>query len=103
MTTAEQVDMFPAMPRNTVTQTFREMWNEYRRDSEKYQGLLTASQVALALDVSRARVHELIKKGELRAKCYFNQSMLLVALCDVEERIIAKRDGKLSVGGRPAK
>lgn len=101
MITAEQFDMFPTLPPRTVEPSVREMWNDYRKDFDKYGGLMGTGVAAFALGVSKARLFQMIDAGILRAKPYFNNT-LMVPYCDIEERLIAKRDGKVS-NGRPKK
>ena len=97
MIAAEQVDLFPSLPRNTVVQTIRDEWNALRRASSELGGILGAADAAKVLGVSRQRVHQLMRGGEIRF--VETEHFLYISAADVHDRLAAP----VNPGGRPKK
>lgn len=97
MQIAQEVDLFPDLPRNTVFEGARDIYNRFRRDHERLGGLMPIPMAAFLLEVSQQRVHELVKVGKL-ASCRYGDT-IFVSGSDVVERLEAPK----SRGGRPRK
>jgi hypothetical protein len=100
MITAEQVEMFPSLPRNTVFSEVRDDYNRFKRDQEKYGGLMPLPLAQIFLMVSRQRLYELMEENKVR--WVEHQGHRYISGDDIAQRLADIRDGKL-VGGRPRK
>ena len=98
MTTATQEELFPALPPRTVRPSVREQWNAFRRDFDRMGGMLPPGPAAVFLGVSRQRVHQLIKAGQVRTKDYDDVGRW-VSLEDIVQRMVETPNK----GGRPKK
>ena len=98
MALAQQVEMFPTLPRNTVLQDVRDGYNQFMRDQERLGGLLLPGMARIALGVSKARIHQLMTDGVLRFVTH--DGYKYVSAADVTQRLKDKRDGRI-VSHRP--
>jgi hypothetical protein len=98
MTTATQVELFPALPARTVKPSVREQWNAFRKDFDRMGGMLPPSAAGAFLGVSRQRVHQLIQKKQVRTVRYEDVG-LWVSLEDIVQRMVETPNK----GGRPKK
>lgn len=72
-------------------------FGEFMRTSREEDGLLSPSQAAVILDVTPARVHQLIQAGKLRSWTFLEKPYVS------GQEVDARRKSDLSKGGRPRK
>jgi len=95
----EHPDLFPTLPRSTVTESKRDLWNEFRKAQEDLGGLVPAVAVCHVLKISRQRLHTLARNNAIRT--YTILGYTSYSATDVKERLAMMRNPKFARGGYP--
>jgi hypothetical protein len=93
----ETPDLFPHLPRSTVPETKRELWNDFKRAQEELGGLVPSVVVCHLLKISRSRLSQLCKAGLIRSYTILGYTSYSTE--DVKARLALMRDPEFASGG----
>ncbi len=95
----ETPDLFPHLPRSTVSEEKRDLWNEFKHAQETFGGLIPGAIAQHVLGITRQRLHQLGESGHIRT---FKVLGVVSFSCeDVKQRLATMRAPEFQRGGRP--
>ncbi len=89
-TVLQQLEL-AGIPAEPTTRSWLKQLRDYQRDVKEQDGLITKQQAVALLEVSPARITQLIKQGLLNEFTHFKKDLVSAKQCEALYR--AKREG----------